>query len=123
AGGYVTAPAGSGHCTYDSGSLTGLTLPTLGRFAWTYQSYRFPSGSARGRRQLNRGVATRTLLDANGGTIRQWSHSTSLTPRPPPPPPGELGNTGAHPPRHRRPRHLPGCSSHRHTRSRRLSHD
>jgi hypothetical protein len=79
ANGYLLATAGAGHCTLDSGSLLGLTLPTLARISWGYQTYAFP---ASGRRSSNPGVATRTVTDAAGGRIGQWTYTTTPTAEP-----------------------------------------
>ncbi len=76
-----TAPGTQGQCFYSSGSILGLTLPTLGRIEWSYQVYQFPLGtSSRESRQRNPGVATRTTRDALGNVLGQWSYATALTP-------------------------------------------
>jgi RHS repeat-associated protein len=81
--GYSLPTAGAGNCQYASGSLTRLTLPTLGGLGWTYQLYTFPQASTKIiDRQQNPGVATRTTYDQNGGVIGTWTYSTALTPQP-----------------------------------------
>jgi len=76
AGGYAIVPAGSGKCMFTSGSLTGLTLPTLARISWSYQTYFFPTV---GRRSNNPGVATRMVTDAAGSLLGQWTYTTTPT--------------------------------------------
>src|SRR6185369_404341 len=62
-----------------SGMLHQLTLPTLGKIAWDYIGYSFPSSSTiRGYWKSTAGVGTRTLLDANGGAQGAWTYATSL---------------------------------------------
>jgi YD repeat-containing protein len=75
-GGYGIALAGKGGCAFASGSLTGLTLPTLARISWGYQTYFFPTP---GRRASNPGIATRTATDAAGNRIGQWTYTTTPT--------------------------------------------
>lgn len=78
--GYLTA-GGSG-CLNGSGSLTSLTLPTLGRLGWSYQTYQFPSASSplKPRRTSNPGIQFRSIFDATGNPnpIGQWTYSTYL---------------------------------------------
>ncbi len=75
--GYLTTP-GSG-CLNGSGSLTSLTLPTLGSLGWAYQQYVFPSASSsKPRRTSNPGVQIRTTSDAHGTPIGHWTYSTYL---------------------------------------------
>jgi RHS repeat-associated protein len=79
AGGYLET-AGSG-CLDGSGSLTALTLPTLGSLGWTYQRYVYPNASSpRPRHTANPGVQTRSSYDAYGNLIGAWSYATSLNP-------------------------------------------
>jgi hypothetical protein len=67
------SPGTKGGCFFGSGSLLGLTLPTLGRIEWAYQIYFFPTGSSsREARQKNLGVATRRTRDALGNLLGQW---------------------------------------------------
>jgi hypothetical protein len=63
-----------------SGSLTALTLPTLGSIGWTYQLYVFPSASSSKppRRTTNPGVQVRTTSDAGGNLIGRWTYATYL---------------------------------------------
>ncbi len=78
ASGYLTSPAGAGNCNYGSGSLTHLTLPTLGSIGWQYQVYYFPSGSTKiYYRTDNVGVASRTTTDALGNLVGTWTYATS----------------------------------------------
>jgi hypothetical protein len=78
AAGYLQT-SGSG-CLLGAGSLTGLTLPTLGSLGWTYQQYVYPSASSpRPRHTSNPGVATRSSYDAYGNLIGAWSYATALT--------------------------------------------
>ena len=75
--GYLETP-GSG-CLLGSGSLTALTLPTLGSIQWTYQQYAFPSASSsKPRHTSNPGIQTRTTYDAGGNVIGRWSYVTYL---------------------------------------------
>jgi YD repeat-containing protein len=77
AAGYVES--GGPGCWFASGSLTSLTLPTLGSIGWTYSTYNFPStSSGKPRRQKNPGVVTRTTFDALQNVIGQWSYATAL---------------------------------------------
>jgi RHS repeat-associated protein len=75
---YITAwPTGTAECTDNSGSLLGISLPTLGRLEWTYQDYRFPDDSSpQGWRRKKPGVATRTMRDPNGTALGTWSYAT-----------------------------------------------
>jgi RHS repeat-associated protein len=62
-----------------SGMLHQLTLPTLGKIAWDYIGYTYPTGSTtRGYWQAVTGVGTRSLLDANGNLQGTWTYTTSL---------------------------------------------
>ncbi|HEV3077070.1 MAG TPA: RHS repeat-associated core domain-containing protein [Thermoanaerobaculia bacterium] len=75
--GYLTTP-GTG-CLLGSGSLTALTLPTLGSVSWSYQTYSFPTASStKARRTTNPGVQIRTVADARGTPIGHWTYSTYL---------------------------------------------
>jgi hypothetical protein len=79
AAGYLQTP--SSGCLDGSGSLTALTLPTLGSLGWTYQRYVYPvASSPRMRHTANPGVATRGSYDASGSLIGAWSYATSLNP-------------------------------------------
>jgi len=76
---YVTAlPSGTwpdNACTQHSGNLTALTLPTLGRMEWTWQTVFFPTGStAKSFAQINSGVATRAMRNADGTLQGAWSY-------------------------------------------------
>jgi hypothetical protein len=74
-------PGTKGVCSDRTGSLLGLTLPTLGRIEWSYQAYGFPTTtSTRDFRQKNKGVAARTTRDAQGNLLGRWTYTTSLTP-------------------------------------------
>lgn len=77
---YVTDAPTSGALCRGSGSIRGLTLPTLGKLAWEYMEYRFPDpSSSRPYRQLRAGVGTRKSFDASGVLLGQWTYSTSLS--------------------------------------------
>jgi RHS repeat-associated protein len=77
AAGYIES--GGPTCVNASGSLTALTLPTLGTIGWNYGIYNFPTASSvKPRRQKNYGVATRTTFDALGNVVGQWSYATLL---------------------------------------------
>jgi RHS repeat-associated protein len=78
----TSSPMGAmGDGVFGSGSIVSLTLPTLGRIEWSYQSYGFPQGSAQKvSRQKNYGVATRTTRDASGAVLGRWIYGTALTP-------------------------------------------
>ncbi len=78
----------------NSGMLTGMTLPTLGRIEWDYMKYVFPTNSSpRTFRQISSGVGARRLKDANNQLIGQWTYSTALTPETFPQQPREMVNT------------------------------
>src|ERR1700674_4482870 len=79
-GGAGYLPAGGSGCLDGSGSLTSLTLPTLGSLGWAYQSYGFPSASSpsKPRRTSNPGIQFRTTFDAFGNRIGRWTYSTYL---------------------------------------------
>ncbi|HEX3555793.1 MAG TPA: hypothetical protein VIA62_21455, partial [Thermoanaerobaculia bacterium] len=73
-----TSQVPGSHCANNSGNLTALTLPTLGRLEWTWQTYKFPSGSTvKIHLQSNPGVATRTLRDAGGAVLGTWTYVQS----------------------------------------------
>ncbi len=74
---YVTAlpPAGA-FCTDHAGNLKALTLPTLGRTEWTWQTYAFPTASGtRKYLQRNSGVASRTRRDPGGAALGTWAYT------------------------------------------------
>ncbi|HEX3129809.1 MAG TPA: hypothetical protein VH394_20910 [Thermoanaerobaculia bacterium] len=88
---YVIDAPTSGPGCKTSGSIRGLKLPTLGKIAWTYMDYVFPSQSSnKPYRQSRTGVATRKTLDGSGAVLGQWTYSTSLTPSALPPNPGPI---------------------------------
>lgn len=67
--------------TRESGSIRGLTLPTLGSIEWTYMIYTFPEQSdTRPQRQKRAGVYTRTTFDSSNNVLGQWIYSTERTP-------------------------------------------
>jgi RHS repeat-associated protein len=74
----TSAPLANEICTENSGSLLSLTLPTLGQMQWTYMPYSFPVSNSRPWRTTNYGVATRTLLNAQGGVVGTWTYATAL---------------------------------------------
>jgi RHS repeat-associated protein len=78
--GYLTT--GGSACLSGSGSLISLTLPTLGRLGWAYQTYAFPSASSptKPRRTSNPGIQYRSIFDATGNPnpIGRWTYSTYL---------------------------------------------
>ncbi len=63
-------------CTPSAGNLLGITLPTLGRMEWTWQTFHFHAGSS-GKTQLqsNPGVATRTMRNAAGAVLGTWTYT------------------------------------------------
>ncbi|MFY9824607.1 MAG: RHS repeat-associated core domain-containing protein [Thermoanaerobaculia bacterium] len=73
---YVTALPADGICTPFAGNLLSITLPTLGRMEWTWQTFNFPGGST-GKFQLqsNPGVATRTMRTAAGSVLGTWTYT------------------------------------------------
>jgi RHS repeat-associated protein len=81
ASGYVIAPPPSGSwptnaCTDNSGNLTALTEPTLGRLEWTWQTYAFPTGSTQRKYlQTNPGVAARTMRNPDGTLVGTWTYT------------------------------------------------
>lgn len=83
------------------GAVKSLVLPTLGKIAWTYQLYGFPTGSVKPGRNGSNGVATRTLYDAAGTLIGQWQYTTELETVTSPAKPQQLLNTVTTPLGHR----------------------
>jgi RHS repeat-associated protein len=73
---YITALPADGMCTVSGGNLLGITLPTLGRMEWTWQTFHFHAGSS-GKIQLqsNPGVATRTMRNAAGSVLGTWTYT------------------------------------------------
>jgi RHS repeat-associated protein len=73
---YITALPTDGMCTPSAGNLLGITLPTLGRMEWTWQTFHFHGGSS-GKIQLqsNPGVATRTMRNAAGTVLGTWTYT------------------------------------------------
>jgi RHS repeat-associated protein len=74
---YITAlPANNDTCTVSAGNLLGITLPTLGRMEWTWQTFHFHAGSS-GKTQLqsNPGVASRTMRNAAGAVLGTWTYT------------------------------------------------
>ncbi len=72
---YVTALPTNGMCSDFAGNLLGIILPTLGRMEWTWQTYKFPSGSSvKLHLQSNPGVATRTMRNAAGAALGTWTY-------------------------------------------------
>ncbi|HEY0781754.1 MAG TPA: hypothetical protein VGE98_04805 [Thermoanaerobaculia bacterium] len=70
--------------TMFSGSILGVTLPTLGRVQWTYRQYAYPTDSSKfPMRSQSMGVGTRTLLDPSGAVLGTWTYDTQITPTPP----------------------------------------
>jgi hypothetical protein len=77
---YNTAAPPSGElCTGNSGAISSLTLPTLGQLQWTYQVYSYPVSSSRPWRAYNYGVATRTMVNAQGAVVGTWHYGTTLS--------------------------------------------
>jgi RHS repeat-associated protein len=74
---YVTAvPPSGASCTDNAGDLTGLTLPTLGRMEWTWQTVTFPTGSTpKVHLQRNSAVATRTMRNGDGSIAGAWTYT------------------------------------------------
>jgi RHS repeat-associated protein len=65
-------------CEPGSGSPAGLTLPTHGTLAWTYQQYFFPAPASRVYfRQNSPGVKTRTADDGRNN-VGTWNYATQL---------------------------------------------
>ncbi|HEX4965586.1 MAG TPA: DUF4157 domain-containing protein [Thermoanaerobaculia bacterium] len=77
AGNYLNPPLLSGfHCSNNSGNLTALTLPTLGRLEWAWQTYHFPGGSTgKIHLQSNPGVASRAMRSAAGTVLGTWTYA------------------------------------------------
>ncbi|HKI00774.1 MAG TPA: RHS repeat-associated core domain-containing protein [Thermoanaerobaculia bacterium] len=95
---YITeVPVTPGGCTDHSGNLTGLTLPTLGRLAWTWQTYLFPTGSSqKPRNRLHSGVATRAMKNSGAANpLGTWTYQTVSVP------PNELTTTVTDPLSHK----------------------
>lgn len=75
-GDYLTTPAAG--CTPSGGNLLALNLPNGAEYRYTWQTYRFPTGSAsRLHVQQNPGVALRQINDPVGGTSGTWTYQTS----------------------------------------------
>ena len=55
-----------------SGTLASLTLPTLGRYEYTYRFYDFTGGDIFSRSE---GVANRIRIDADGTEIGRWTYT------------------------------------------------
>ncbi|MEM7355768.1 MAG: hypothetical protein AAF657_33440, partial [Acidobacteriota bacterium] len=71
-------------CTVDGerlddipGVLRGLELPTGGKVRWTFQEYEFPPGNNNSVFATTAGVATRTLLEADGSEHGTWRYRTT----------------------------------------------
>lgn len=74
---------GTPRCT--TGTLTGLTLPTLGRIEWGYGAYLFPAApdcESHPRRgawlSSSYGVQRRRLIDVNGTMTGEWVYNQQL---------------------------------------------
>jgi YD repeat-containing protein len=87
----VTHPDGSRHAfAYEpaaadsSGRLASMQLPTMGKIEWTYQTYRYTTGSNPTSLspvfRQNTGVATRRLVNISGGVDGTWTYAPSLQP-------------------------------------------
>ncbi|HEY4590957.1 MAG TPA: hypothetical protein VIJ61_01035, partial [Thermoanaerobaculia bacterium] len=73
---YITALPTNGMCTPSAGNVLGITLPTLGRMEWTWQTFNFASGSSvKIHLQSNPGVATRTMRNAAGTVLGTWTYT------------------------------------------------
>ncbi len=67
------------------GLIKGMTLPSLGRLAWTYLGYSFPADSGeRPWRTLSAGVGSRTETDPVTGVSGTWTYTPALNPIPGP---------------------------------------
>src|SRR6185369_9928849 len=63
----TTVPTDPNGCTDNGGNLTALTLPTLGRLEWSWQTLYLPIGTLhRPHLQTDPAVATRTMRNADG---------------------------------------------------------
>ena len=63
-------------CVENNGNITALTLPTLGRLEWTWQTVYFPSGSTTKKHlQNNPAVATRTMRYADTTVQGIWTYT------------------------------------------------
>jgi RHS repeat-associated protein len=92
--------------TCTSGLLHKLTLPTLGKIAWDYIGYTYPTGSTtRGYWRSVTGVGTRKLLDADNTELGTWTYTTSLNGK------TELTNTLTDPQGTRTTRYFSVCAS------------
>lgn len=59
------------------GLLQGLFLPTGGKIEWTHQEYEFPPGETNSPFNTSAGVATRSLIDADGSVVGTWNYRTT----------------------------------------------
>ena len=75
-------PAGAAADSH--GRLASMRLPTMGKIEWAYQSYKYTTGanpSALGPLfRQNTGVATRRMVNMNGGVDGVWTYTPSLQP-------------------------------------------
>ncbi len=62
-----------------SGVLSGLNLPTGGKYRWTFQEYEFPPGDTSSVFNTSAGVATRRLFNRNNTSRGVWKYKTSWT--------------------------------------------
>jgi len=79
-GDYLTTVNRTGPDCRKAGVLQGLRLPSRGRLEWSYQDYRFPTGSGRPPFQTTAGVSKRRMIDAGGALLGEWTYQTALTP-------------------------------------------
>lgn len=69
-----------------AGALSSLTLPTLGRFQWTYARYELPSEECvdisdpnpNSYQSKSPGVLSKTIFDANGTQTGAWGYGISV---------------------------------------------
>lgn len=78
---YITAVgATNARCTNHGGNLQKLTLPTLGKLAWTWRHYIFPDDSSvKAHLRTSSGVATRQMLGADNAVLGTWSYTSLLS--------------------------------------------
>jgi RHS repeat-associated protein len=76
---YTDSPTSPGASCKQPGSLKSLVLPTGGMVAWTYQGYHLPvTLTQKFPLQISNGVAVRTLYDAGGSSLGQWTYTPQL---------------------------------------------
>jgi hypothetical protein len=70
----VQPHAGNGWTLEVPGMLSGLTLPTRGRYEWRYAAYQFTNINQAPYGGDNEGVVSRKMLDENGVLLGEWSY-------------------------------------------------